>query len=979
MLEALHLTKIYKTKFGACVKALDDVSIQFPETGMVFLLGKSGSGKSTLLNVCGGLDAPTSGAIIVKGRSSNAFSQSDFDSYRNTYVGFIFQEYNILNEFTVEDNIALALELQGKPKDKAAIAKLLDDVDLTGYAKRKPNTLSGGQKQRIAIARALIKSPEIIMADEPTGALDSATGKQVFDTLKKLSKDKLVIVVSHDRDFAETYADRIIELKDGKVISDVTKTEEKQQELTDNVSVVGQTLCIKKGTDLSEEDFAEIKNFVSQSEGDVIIASGEHEVKSFKEVNHIKDTGEMEVFCDSSQMPVEQKIYSPQDSRFIRSKLPARHAFKIGASGLKTKPIRLAFTIMLCTAAFIFFGLLSTMTFYDNESTFKESLKDSNYQLIKLNKYYGVTETWYLDGEETGSYVNSMNTKFTPQELQEYASQYGKDAFGGIEAWGNVNVQSVPGDYWVSEIRGYAYLPEDNHLRQKIVGAYPKKDNEICISSYMADLLVTCKPLDQKTGKPIELKERDDIIGRQIYVSGSAYQVVGIIDSGSISEKYESLKEDNTTNYQLYAGYYSELQDGIQLIGFVSSDALMSIAEEESNMYYNTDDFSYHRVVATFGEKSDANFVFPDWGNAGYAAFSKYAKDTDIIPLVEGGTTPQKGQVVVSEQLFYELMLELCDKRGQTQENAELSQLVGNLYNGGFDYQNKETGKWEFRSYTKEEKQQKFAELVELMHTELEQLTLGMRYFDDYDYVGVGEVKTYAVVGVWMDNRNSSGGILFDDATATELWDIQKDTVDYYGEFETNYVASGDEIYSILYIPYDHSQAQTDQLWDMYCTKQYGEDGTRDVIVSTLISNLEMIDITIDVLYKVFLTLGIILAVFAALLLSNFISVSISYKKKEIGILRAVGARSIDVFKIFFSESFVITGICVVLSCIGSILSCGIINGIVNDMMGTTLFVFGPISFVVLIVIAFATAVIATFLPVWNAAKKKPVESIRAL
>ena len=188
LLEVRELKKIYKTKKGADVHALDGVTLKFPETGMVFLLGKSGSGKSTLLNVCGGLDSPSSGEIIVKGRSSKDFSQSDFDSYLNTFIGFIFQEYNILNEFSVEDNIALALELQGKPKDKKAINALLEDVDLVGYAKRKPNTLSGGQKQRIAIARALIKSPEIIMADEPTGALDSKTGKQVFETLKKLSE-----------------------------------------------------------------------------------------------------------------------------------------------------------------------------------------------------------------------------------------------------------------------------------------------------------------------------------------------------------------------------------------------------------------------------------------------------------------------------------------------------------------------------------------------------------------------------------------------------------------------------------------------------------------------------------------------------------------------------------------------------------------------------------------------------------------------
>ena len=261
MLEVKNLSKIYKStvKNGVDTKALDDVSLSFPDKGMVFLLGKSGSGKSTLLNVCGGLDAPTSGEIIVKGKSSKSFSQSDFDSYRNTFVGFIFQEYNILNEFSVEDNIALALELQGKPKDKKAIAALLDEVDLSGFAKRKPNTLSGGQKQRIAIARALVKSPEIIMADEPTGALDSSTGKQVFDTLKKLSRDKLVIVVSHDRDFAELYGDRIIELKDGKILSDISKTEQTQTAITDSISEIDGVLCIKQGASLSERDFSEIK------------------------------------------------------------------------------------------------------------------------------------------------------------------------------------------------------------------------------------------------------------------------------------------------------------------------------------------------------------------------------------------------------------------------------------------------------------------------------------------------------------------------------------------------------------------------------------------------------------------------------------------------------------------------------------------------------------------------------------------------
>lgn len=212
------------------------MSIKFPERGLVFILGKSGSGKSTLLNVLGGLDQVDKGEIIIKGKSSKDFSQSDFDSYRNTYLGFVFQEYNILNEFSVGENIALALQLQGKKASKEEITKILDEVDLKGFADRKPNELSGGQKQRIAIARALIKNPPIILADEPTGALDSRTGIQIFDTLKSLSQHKLVIVVSHDREFAEQYGDRVIELKDGKIISDISKFKEKPEQSSEGGS-----------------------------------------------------------------------------------------------------------------------------------------------------------------------------------------------------------------------------------------------------------------------------------------------------------------------------------------------------------------------------------------------------------------------------------------------------------------------------------------------------------------------------------------------------------------------------------------------------------------------------------------------------------------------------------------------------------------------------------------------------------------------
>lgn len=220
MLELKNIKKIYRAKKSEDVVALDDVSLTFPETGLVFILGKSGSGKSTLLNIIGGLDDFDSGDIFVDGKSRKAFSSVELDSYRSRYLGFVFQEYNLLDDFNVYDNVALSLQLQSKDIDSKRVEQALADVDMSEYSKRMPNELSGGQKQRVSIARALVKNPKIILADEPTGALDSKTGKQIFETLKRLSEERLVIVVSHDQEAAKQYANRIIEIQDGRILSD---------------------------------------------------------------------------------------------------------------------------------------------------------------------------------------------------------------------------------------------------------------------------------------------------------------------------------------------------------------------------------------------------------------------------------------------------------------------------------------------------------------------------------------------------------------------------------------------------------------------------------------------------------------------------------------------------------------------------------------------------------------------------------------
>lgn len=218
-----NISKTYDTSIGKKVHALKGVSFDLPSTGVVVILGKSGSGKSTLLNILSGLDSFDSGDIEAFGKNMKDFSRTELDHYRNSCVGFVFQEYHLIPELNVVDNIALALELQGEKGVDERVKSVLAQVDLAGYENRKIDELSGGQKQRVAIARALIKNPKIVFADEPTGALDSQTGESILQILKAVSKEKLVVLVTHDREFAERYGDRIIELADGKVIHDTDK------------------------------------------------------------------------------------------------------------------------------------------------------------------------------------------------------------------------------------------------------------------------------------------------------------------------------------------------------------------------------------------------------------------------------------------------------------------------------------------------------------------------------------------------------------------------------------------------------------------------------------------------------------------------------------------------------------------------------------------------------------------------------------
>ena len=230
MLELKRISKRYKS--GDFVQqALKNINLQFRKNEFVSILGPSGSGKTTLLNIIGGLDHYDSGDLIINNKSTKKYKEDDWNAYRNNCIGFIFQSYNLINHISILENVEMGMTLSGvSPKEKRKRAEeVLKKVGLTDHIHKKPNQLSGGQMQRVAIARALANNPNIILADEPTGALDTKTSNQIMDLIKEISKDKLVIMVTHNRELAEKYSTRIVELRDGELTNDSNPVEKEKK------------------------------------------------------------------------------------------------------------------------------------------------------------------------------------------------------------------------------------------------------------------------------------------------------------------------------------------------------------------------------------------------------------------------------------------------------------------------------------------------------------------------------------------------------------------------------------------------------------------------------------------------------------------------------------------------------------------------------------------------------------------------------
>ncbi len=935
MLEIKNLSKTYKPKKGVPVQALCGINLSLPETGMVFLLGKSGSGKSTLLNLLGGLDSYDSGDMVISGTSTAKFRQSDFDSYRNTLVGFIFQEYNILDDFTVGANIALALELQGKKATDEDVNRILSQVDLLGYGARRPNELSGGQKQRVAIARALVKNPKIILADEPTGALDSVTGRQILDTLKMLSREKLVIVVSHDREFALRYADRIVELADGKIISD----REYFQEDTGSpgkggLSFRDDTITLSSGYRLTEEDRCRINAYLDAlREGrDLSIRVSEGGKRQSRE----------------TVLPEKQNTRSP--FRFIASRLPMKVAFRIGAGALKHKKIRLAFTILLSCVAFGLFGLSDTFSAYDHVTTCVRSIIDSNIHYAAVIR----TEKYVYSPE--GDYYFRGGDKMKEEELEQIREETGVAMEGVFCPYNadlvfdktyNTNAQFTQTQFHIYPygFNGFAEVNED-FLEQMnmplLVGRLPQGNkNELLISSYICETFYIGGFAKTGPGDKVEyetIAHPQDMLGRQITLNGESYTVVGVVDCDFDLERYRpltQLNEDQSTadlivDYALYQELVGIRNHSLVQVAMVGEGHLKPMLEEEPDFYPVQNGFmnvEWSEKIGNdehyFGLNADRLGTLSDKG--------KYE-----IAWTDGEITKlEENQIVISLE-------SILDAIGFQSQNP-------NAYD--------EKGKLLYSKLTKEEKDRLLSQAASLGPMEI-------YCSGNWDNDGKGvQVKNVHIVGVLLPDDSGflpelGQVILAHEKLVSPLVNLDDGTFNYaVGRMPEN----EEDVRRLV----------------SFSTRE--DSDVRYELQNPVVFELDAIHELLGVLAKAFLYVGIGFAVFASLMLANFIGTSIVYKKEQIGILRAIGARSNDVFRIFFSESFVIAMINFVLSALGTFSAVQLINHFVRTETGILITVlnFSVRQWFLLFGVSVLVAAWGSFLPVKKAASKEPLDAIR--
>ena len=875
MLKLVDIKKDYKVAAGT-VHALKGVSLSFRPNEFVCILGASGCGKTTLLNIIGGLDQYTSGDLIIQGRSTKNFKDRDWDVYRNHRIGFVFQSYNLIPHQTVLGNVELALTISGVSREerKKRAEEALRRVGLGNELDKKPNQLSGGQMQRVAIARALVNDPDILLADEPTGALDSNTSVQIMDLIKEIAGERLVIMVTHNPELAESYASRIVRLKDGLVESDSDpyddETEPRQEEVRERAKMSFLTSLALSFRNLLTKKGRTILTSVAGSIGIISVCLVLALSNGFN--NYIRKTEEDML----SYYPI-----TVSESSFDLASVMTSFTSVEDMPDLSQLGDKVYIDSFLTGLAN---GMATTNNISENYVNYLEGMDPSWYSEIQYSHGAKLADNLFLQAETfptgdnsttelTTRSLNNLKSKYIA-DLMAYASQY-SSLIGFADYFTNV-VAVMPGTSDDSNLGYGEYVLSQYDV---VAGHFPENVNEVVL-----------------------------VVGQNNQVTDLTLAQLGLLEEDRFMELFNLGTEDK-----------DEVEEGTDRIDY------SEILGKSYTLFFNdalyTKDESWNQMAYMSGE---------------YAFTYQGQRQNDAFQAAEGeGINLQiSGILRLKDGLSYGC---LASGLNLTEKTA-LAYIEGNRDSEIVQWMQSDDACFSIRGTT-----------LYLMPAETEAL---MDAFTLYDFMGsniyVAQLPDSAVKTLGGSDGVSRVAIYAND------FDHKEEVLAYLDE------------------------------WNNWCENggSYGgislEEGDKITYTDTVGTLMGIMQTMIDIITYVLVAFTAISLIVSSVMIGIITYVSVVERVKEIGVLRALGARKQDVRNLFNAETFII-GLAAGLIGIGIAYALSaVISLILEGLTGIAGIASLPVtSAIVMVCVSVALTLVSGLIPAQSAAKKDPVIALR--
>ena len=969
MLKLKDIKKDY-TVGDSTVHALKGVNLEFRENEFVAILGHSGCGKTTLLNIIGGLDQYTSGDLIINNKSTKNFTDADWDSYRNHSIGFVFQSYNLIPHQTVLSNVELALTLSGvaPAERKARATEALRKVGLGDQLNKKPNQMSGGQMQRVAIARALVNDPDILLADEPTGALDSETSVQIMDILKEISKDKLIIMVTHNPELALSYASRVIKLKDGLIVDDSAPyssegEERHEQAKTEKTSMGFFTALALSTNNLMTKKARTILTAFAGSIGIIGIAL----IMSLS--NGIQNYIDKVQEDTLSSYPITIQAEAVDMTSMMTSMMGVQ------AEAEENQHERDA-----VYSSTVMYEMMNSMVSADTQTNNLKAFKEYLENAEDISQYISSVQYSYdLDMNLYAEDVDGNIVKTDVVELLQSAmgQTFGGDysayfdtfgsAYSAMDAW----QEMLPGE------NGEVISPLLKAQYDVLYGRWPEKYDEVVLvvdkNNEVSDLVLYALGLKSNSTLSEDMEafmaqenlrtEKESWTYEDI--CSRTFRYIYPADEYEYDEDEEEYVKVDDEELGLKTLYKNGLE--VKIVGIIRQDE-----DAMSGMMTGAIGYTHaliEHVVEQAAEKELVKAQLDDPEHDVFnglsflddtdEAFTKNSKIEAAKQYIADATDEELAELYVKYMSVPEddYVQELIDEQMKDMTRADIEKMVTDYYPGYESMLKKMDDDTLFEYIEKmigEQIKEQYGIQMENMYSYLSDSTLahdfGLLSLEDDDYLWLYENAMPPVysTSTLKDNLKKLGYVDLDSPSKINI---------YASTFEDK-DAIADAIER-----YNDSVSDDDKI-------EYTD------IVALLMSSISTI---INVISYVLIAFVAISLVVSSIMIGIITYISVLERTKEIGILRAIGASKRDVSRVFNAETFII-GLIAGLIGIGATLLLNIpINIIVHDLTGiyainSTLPAVGGIA---LVLISVGLTFIAGLIPSGLAAKKDPVEALR--